>query len=781
MRCSGASSGRVVLVCLLLALTGCGGEDDAPAFVLRVDGWPAPEGGTSAIYRVTADVASDDLFRERDQKIPAKATIQIEQRETIAWAETGGIEIQVLRGLIRGTLEREKRGKLRKGSLGDMVGIGRSEETAIALRAWFTAPGSSQRLPFKTSTGATPGLAFSLVPRPKEEPSEGLRWDHDTIFLPSLEDATVLRATSTLVKMGPKTWTIESLITGGDRAPVKGKRTLTVSAHNGMVLEGTFEGTIVVRGRRGDATVRLEGRLERIEEAQVSGAAQQVETALVDLTDDDPKTRATAAKALGGLFPHGGRGAHVLAAAALDDEDRDVKRAASDALLRLAEQSVDPVLAFLQTFGALGRDDYLSSMSALLNLGALVTPADAAGAVRAAPKGGALAMALTDFHHHASGKRHLHGDVCEVLSNNARPLVQAGLHLRDPDAVGFTAMSMALHAAGKLPSSRLREASPELLALTKHDEAAVRWTAIRLIDLLGTRGGETMKAVREVAQDEKRTLAAARSLVRKSLPNQPDALEAYVRAQADKLPAGKEKVEREHLGIVEELGGIGTDAKPALKRIEEVMRMVRGTGRPSVRALIVAEALCRIDRPTGARIGLFTMTLKPPPKTEDDHVKRVLAARAQRAASALAHLTPDIRSKKMRQQIGQRVLEGLSAYQDANVLADLLHVIEALGTDARFAAKPLAAMLKRTERDWQQTLALDVGTRGDPDRADRSSLLLEYGNDVSRELVLRHGLVRVLRAMNSPKAVPVLEQLSNTRDPLLRYQVARTLRRLKAQ
>ena len=598
----------------------------------------------------------------------------------------------------------------------------------------------------------------------------GLSWTHDTVFLPTLDGEAVLRATSTLMSMTNEAWVVTSVIDPGAQDRVEGKRTLHLSPTTGTVMKGEFEGSTLVRTRVADTTVRFRGRIERIAEVSAPETTH-VDAALTALGDDDPATRIQATRSL----VNAGGAAHVLAVAALRDNDRGVRDAAALALRRVATEAAIAVAEFLRDTNARERDDLLTTVRAVATGGARATPANLAGAVRAAPCGGALAMGLVPIARARAGRRELHPDVCAVLSCRARPLVRHGLHLRDPEAVAFAARGLALHAVGALPPSPSWEAPAPIVALLKHGDPAVVWCAVRMVDLLGARGDETRSALRPLAQGE-RPLPTAVAIVGTPHTDEIDTKE-QVRTLVARLPKAGGSVAREHVPAVAALGRLGADARPALDAVQRVLEGLHRTGRPSVAALRVADALCRIDRPTGHRIGLFTVSLRPIPEKATKQERRVYLARARRAAASLAYFADEIRSPKMRKQLATRAIEALQSFTDPLVTTDLLRVLRAVAPFAPFVAKDLTPNLKAVEGDWQQTLTLDGGRAED---ADLASLLLAFGEDVSRELRLRHGLVRVLRAAGGKDATAALTWLlGQSSDPWLRVEAAQALRAVR--
>jgi hypothetical protein len=274
-----------------------------------------------------------------------------------------------------------------------------------------------------------------------------------------------------------------------------------------------------------------------------------------------------------------------------------------------------------------------------------------------------------------------------------------------------------------------------------------------------------------------------------------ESVETRVTALIARLPRGdlpKAVVRRMvPLDVIEELAELGPAAAEAVPALERTLKGVYVPGtRPNSAAIVTTEALCRIDRPSGKRVGLLTVSLRPPqssdpaePGIPDSFWNRGGPERVRRAALALSRIVPDMPSAKMRGQVAERALAALTAFgdRDPQIQQALLGLLESLGPDAAPAAGEVSAMLEQAESRWQALLANpDVGEAQMPEPGHRATILVCMGARFGLPLAARHRLVRLLGRMGSGArdATPVLQKLRDTDDPLLRYEAALALRRI---
>ena len=116
---------RATVLALCALVAACADEQVAPqSTLMNAQGWPIPPGGWRANYRITVDVQADKARAviQADDNTTATATISLVQQESVDWSES--LSVDVVRGLLRAELTRTVDGTQRRGSLGDLVGIG---------------------------------------------------------------------------------------------------------------------------------------------------------------------------------------------------------------------------------------------------------------------------------------------------------------------------------------------------------------------------------------------------------------------------------------------------------------------------------------------------------------------------------------------------------------------------------------------------------------------------------------------------------------------------------
>jgi len=488
-------------------------------------------------------------------------------------------------------------------------------------------------------------------------------------------------------------------------------------------------------------------------------ACPSVETAQAALASGDAAARAAAAKELRGAFPEGALGVPVLVAA-LEDDAPEVREAAAAALERLARAAPAYLARFLADAKDPQRAELLRGLDTISELGAKVSVLDLSRV--GGPKARAVALVILGRlqigPRDSADVRHV---VPFLLTSELRAV--AG---RDEAAVGPIAAALALHGHDFLPGVRALDGPPEVLALLEAPEPSVRWMALGILQLLRAKDEPTRAAAGKLVSSVHPGVAgAARALVGQAAPGvrASESLETLV----ERLPLSAprhEPLADSAVSAIEALGRMGSGARAAQERLATLLA---GVLRNPVALeydndLVLAEALCRIDRPSGQLVGILAAELKTAVTAEQPDLDRLI-----RATRALTGLVGSMPSAKMRTQVAERVALaaprfGLVGYPGGELMA----LLEALGADAAPAIPRLLEGL--------QQVAVAAGESRDP-----FDLLMEEGARYEARVAAPHRTLRLLARMG-PAARDARSALTATKatDPLVRYEAALALRRI---
>lgn len=805
--------------CFVVALLPMGSAADEDTVLAVQEGWPVPVVGTAVAYRTSIDFEADVKVEDRE---PQQVRLQREHSVQVRPAsEGGGVEAVVTQGRRWGTMQMKLLDKTVCCPLPMVVTrrsnavAGHAEAAGTRVSVRLTRDGRFEVEEKDKKQWAVSAFACGhLFPAPPPDtPRVGLEWEAGAIPpvgaeekldpIPSSFTVRALDAESVTVEIA---WPDIAMPDGS--AFTKLRQTLRISRRDGLPLDGSFEGA--VRTRLPDIPVPVltvvKGSMARRPWVDAPDSPTRAEQLLLDLAADDPEVRRAAAAALGKLWPDGAQAVPSLLVLR-DDEEASVREAATASLVELSDRGLPEIVAFLGDAEDPDFQMYDQAVTAIRDLGAKVTPANAADFMDRSPRAGSVAMALwvasapyaprgPDGFFHAS---------VVVLAPLSRRIVADGLALSDPRAVSLGAACTALAACAALPASSARTTPAEVLHLLDHPETSVVASAYWILDRLGASTDEVFAALRSKAKspDPIHQRSAPAALARLGAPSAQSDLafddltseSSHTRWEAAlEIAYWKEGAAAAVPSLIEALGTIDWSRKPGsdvrglmtVRALGQIGPAAAGAAPALEDALAaaqraqsemaitfrgeVATALCRIAGPRDAWVELvlagamacmrserhcYRWDIRPLLETLDRCLDGLGAAARVRTARALDDLLATAK-------VGWRLA----------VLRSLGH----LGPAAQQSIPQIVEHLETAERIYREA----AGDGRDVTALARA--VAELGRGVHRNIEIRAVATEALGRMGSAaeEAVPVLEELAAEGDPPMRIRVARALRRIRS-
>ncbi len=539
--------------------------------------------------------------------------------------------------------------------------------------------------------------------------------------------------------------------------------------------------------------------------ARAGGVAESV----AGLTASEPAARAAAATRLGGLYPDAAAASPALVEVAASDADPGVRDAARAALCRLAAEGLGDIATYLEGLRkqAPARAGWLDACSRVDELGPALTPRDLAALVQSFP-----------------GVAPRPADVARM---RAVPVLCASLRLHDDEASAAQARAVCRSAARSDDTTLRRNALAALAVLGRADLIRRRAegdpsaipavddarVVTRLLSVLTAKSGDAADLQQTLeshviwllgwsyghagpqflellaARDADAAAAAVVARVDRAAlrPDAPGA-ERYVRdlGQAGSPRAGEcltaLSVRRPAaVSLLPEIRKLLASADPRVRLFAALAVLQFAPGDPDAGALLMQEFRRLLDeRPDGEGRGERERALataaewvrrmpEPPPGLSDEFWVMMPrnGDRAGEEACARAMGPSLARNTLLQRYLRKHVFPDEGAPDrpapGARAAAELA---DALG----LAGAASAPMLE----EWTSALA-------DEPQADPAQQVLQLGPAWESSRPERLLPLLAANGARAAAAIPTVEALLESDDPLLRYVAARALPRLRAE